>query len=738
MNEPRWASRAILLLALMVAFVNGVRNPLFESPDELLHYRFVRYLLDEGRLPVQPEDRALTQYHQPPLYYAGGALLVAAIDDPQVDPLTNPFWLSYKPDDVHKDNKAQFLPQATFGNPFRGTALVVHVLRMWSLLLLAGILWGFKMIAAELWPDHPRQQALFLAVAGLNPMLLYIGSSINNDNLVVLFGTLLLWYLVRSLLKGFSRSHAIVLGVLWGAATLSKLSGLLLFAPVALALLWLAYRDRRWRQWLAAGIVALLVGLLLHGWWFGRNVALYGELFGLERMLDIWGERVAGERDLPTIVSNLAYAHETFWGRFGYGQIVLPDIHDLLFIGLTLLGVAGFVIRARQITRASQDLDAGVWLVLAGAALVFLAAFAYFMWRNPSGANGRYIYPALAAYAAFIATGLARLPRPRLVGPLTILLMGASALFALGWLVPWTYAAPGADGLQRQGASPENAGELSWEPGMKLLGAALKSRDVSAMENPEAELNACWQAQGAPQRNYVFYVHVVDQEQRAIGRRDTHTGLGNYPTSLWQPGDVFCETYRVPLDSADLVGPQIADVTAGFYDAETREALPALTDDGAPLTYVVLDQIKVSSPQSSAGPVESPLGQFEEGISLLSYEWLAATAAPGMQATVRLQWTATGPTTTSYTVFAHLLDAGGQLLAQDDQIPVEGAYPTQFWGEGEVIADEHIFEIPADAPAGPSTLRLGFYRLSDNGRLLRVDDGRLPDAVELPGPTISP
>lgn len=730
-----WVSQAILLLALLLAFANGVRNPLFEAPDELLHYRFVRYLLDEGRLPVQPTDDTLTQYHQPPLYYLGGALLVAGVEDPETDPLVNPFWLSYHPEDVHRDNKAQFLPRPSLTIPFTGTSLVVHLLRLWSLLLLAVTLWALSRIGAELWPERAAQQTLFLAVAALNPMLLYIGSSVNNDNLVVLFGTLLILVFIRALRTGFTARTAVGIGLLWGAAMLSKLNGILLLAPVAVALLWSAYRDRRW---LALALAALGPGLLLSGWWFARNASLYGELFGVERMLDIWGERTAAEWDVATLVATLQYAQETFWARFGYGQIVLPGALYAPFVALTLLGFGGFLWRMRQALRVVRERRAGVWLSLGAAAFVFLAAFAYFMWRNPSGANGRYIYPAIGALAAFVTSGVARLPLQRLVRPATILFMSGIAIFSLAWLAPWTYAAPAHNRTIARSQSSVGLTKLSWEPGMQLRGAALHSRDVSAAENPEAQLYACWLARRPPQENYVFYVHVLDRNLEVIGRRDTHTGLGNYPTSLWQSDTAFCETYHVPLDTSYLEGPHVADVSIGFYEAQSRDPLPAYADGETPLDFVVVDQIKVSAPTSRLQAEETPLATFEEGITLLSFEWSVQTVAPGETATLRVRWAGSGPATTNYTVFAHLLNDSGGLLAQHDKAPLDGAYPTQFWGEGEVISDEHVFEIAADAAAGASSVLLGFYRPADNVRLLRTDGGDLPDAVQIPGPTISP
>ena len=735
-----WASRIVLLLALLLAAGNVFRNPLFEAPDELLHYQFVRYLLDVGELPVQPQEKRLTQYHQPPLYYVAGALLVAGVDDPATPPLRNPFWLSYRPGEVHQDNKAQFLPQAALLDPWSGTALVVHLLRLGSLLLLAGTLWCLRGIARQLWPGRIRLQTLFLAIAGLNPMLLYIGSAVNNDNLVVFLGALILWLALRLTHRGASTAGTLVLGLLWGAAVLSKITGLLLLVPCGIALLWLAWRDRRWVDRLALGGLIVFLGLVLSGWWFARNVSTYGEPFGIERMLDIWGERVANDWDWPTLMATASYALSTFWGRFAYGQIVLPTPLYAPFVALSLAGIVGLARKGRQVAAAFGAPESGAWLTLMGVAVIFLFAFAYFIWRNPSGANGRYIFPALAAYAAFMSVGVWRLPWQKVLVPMVVLFMIGIAIFSLGWLVPWTYAAPRTWDVGSENSPAGDSGALFWKPGMHLLDATLQGRDVSLDEDPQAALGVCWEAREAPPRNYIFYVHVVDQELNALGKRDTHTGLGNYPTSLWQKGRAFCETYRVPLDTSNLVGPQIADVVVGFYEAEERDPLPAYTAEGAELDYVVVDKIKISRPEASAeerAPI-SPIAAFDEGLRLQSFAWSATTARPGDTVTLRVRWRAGGPLARSYTVFAHLLNANGALLAQDDHLPLQGRYPTDFWGKGEVIGDEHTFRVPLDAAEGPTSLLLGLYDLSDGQRLPRLDGGdKWPDAVQITGPVIT-
>jgi len=79
-------------------------------------------------------------------------------------------------------------------------------------------------------------------------------------------------------------------------------------------------------------------------------------------------------------------------------------------------------------------------------------------------------------------------------------------------------------------------------------------------------------------------------------------------------------------------------------------------------------------------------------------------------------------------VFIHLLDATGQIVAQHDGQPRNGAYPTSVWDAGEVVADEHVLDLPADLPTGAYRLRVGWYLPGTGDRLPVAGDG---DSVEL-------
>ena len=54
----------------------------------------------------------------------------------------------------------------------------------------------------------------------------------------------------------------------------------------------------------------------------------------------------------------------------------------------------------------------------------------------------------------------------------------------------------------------------------------------------------------------------------------------------------------------------------------------------------------------------------------------------------------------------------GQPVAQQDQVPHEGFYPTNQWVAGECVRETLVLNVPANA-AGPLRAVTGFYTLDD-------------------------
>jgi hypothetical protein len=84
---------------------------------------------------------------------------------------------------------------------------------------------------------------------------------------------------------------------------------------------------------------------------------------------------------------------------------------------------------------------------------------------------------------------------------------------------------------------------------------------------------------------------------------------------------------------------------------------------------------------------------------------------------LRLWWQALEPVATDYTVFVHVMDAAGKIMAQGDGVPVEGRYPTSAWEVGEQIIDARLITLPPDLPVGDYRVIIGMYNPIDGKRL---------------------
>ncbi len=138
--------------------------------------------------------------------------------------------------------------------------------------------------------------------------------------------------------------------------------------------------------------------------------------------------------------------------------------------------------------------------------------------------------------------------------------------------------------------------------------------------------------------------------------------------------------------------------------------------------------------------IEHPLDvRLGEQVRLLGYDLAEEQIEPGRMVRLILFWETSEPLAEQLTVFAHVLDAEGQLVAQQDSQPGGGSRPTTAWAVGEVIQDPIGILIPAGTPSGEYQIVVGMYHPDTGERLPAVAEsmvvaGSLPaggDSVEL-------
>ncbi len=576
-----WGLFILLALFIGLATTYSIITPLFEAPDELWHYPFVKQLADGKGLPVL-DAAHLGPWHQeggqPPLYYALAALasrwapsedlagLLKGNEHAELGvarPGGSPNIL------IHTDRERM---------PYGGAVLAVHLARGLSVLLGAATVLFVYGIGLEMLPKRPGLALAAAAVTAFTPMFLFLSGSVNNDNLVVTLSTATIWLLLRLLRLPPAPGRWALLGVLIGAAALSKVSGLLLLAPAGLVLAWVAWRQRDWKLLVWGGACVAGVVALVAGWWYWRNWRLYHDPLGLNVFLAI-----AGHRHRPTFAKlwpEWSAFTSTYWGVFGWGNVAAPRWFYSLLDGLGLVAAGGLLLQAVRRLRQKRRPAAGAafrFALLAAWPLLVLASLVRYSLLI-RGVTGRLLYPAVGCLSFFLVVGLASwLPGERTEsdregakgakanrgkGPLGALAVqpfvvqswfpvvpGVALIAALGAWAPLGVIAPAYARppllTAAELATIQQQLDLSFDGEVELLGYRIGVWEVRPGQAVPVTLY--WRAQAPLARDYVVFIHLLDEEGSTIGQCDVHVGDARFPTSLWRPGDGIAETYSVQV-----------------------------------------------------------------------------------------------------------------------------------------------------------------------------------------------
>jgi 4-amino-4-deoxy-L-arabinose transferase-like glycosyltransferase len=722
--------RALLLILLgyiVLAFAYSVVNPMFESPDEEHHITYVRHLVERHTLPVMSLNEMPSEKFQPPLYYALNALLTAAID---ADDLYlrlerhNPYW-GYAIGEVGRDNKNKFLHDSAERFPYTGSgaALAVHLMRWLTLLWTGATVVATYLLGRELFPDQPAIALGATAFVAFVPQFLFTAGSVSNDGPTFALLSWIFYTLLREVRTGLSLRQTVAEGLLLGLALLTKMTAMIAVPIIVLVGLIQLRQGYTWSAVLKHKSLIAAIALVMTGWWFARNLALYGEPTGLQRHQLLRGSLKEPEALGVFDLTHLHNIISSYWARFGWGQIPVDDaIYQAL--NLVMLAALGglliFCYRRWRAGRLDPLLGQRLALMAIWVAIGF-ASMASFASRIDASDLGRYMFPVIPAIALFTFLGLAQYFPPGLHRGLALaahlLMAGLAAICLLFYLGP-AYARPPILSAGQLGAISHPL-SVRYEDKIALLGYDLEREQVRPGE--ALSLTLYWKALAPMERDYSVFVQLFGRGGQSIGQRDSYPGLGNYPTSQWQPGQIVVDAYKVPV-SGEAAAPSRVRIDAGFYELDTMERLPARTDGGQSGAYTI-GYLKLPPP-AARYDIEHPASfVLGERVELNGYDIAPAVARPGGVLKVTLYWRARQTIAEDYTTFIHLVDSQGNIQAQADSQPLGGDYPTSLWGAGELIRDEPELALPESTPPGHYRLMVGMYLL-DTGQRLPVSGDR--------------
>ncbi len=321
-------------------------------------------------------------------------------------------------------------------------------------------------------------------------------------------------------------------------------------------------------------------------------------------------------------------------------------------------------------------LAAGSWFLLITAS--------WLRWNMMTPApGGRLLFPALPAVALLLARGWTGWGR-RLVVPGSVLLLAGLAWWTVAAILPGFFLPP-RHYSERAALAPAQEREATLGEEIRLLGYEAHLNERAG----HLDVTLYWEVLERPAEDYLLTLQLVSAQPGDTTLRwnyNSWPGRGNYPTAAWQPGTFIKDGYRFDLPPADFP-TQAWDLHLALYRQEDEERLP-ITLDGAPAgDYLTLTRFRLSGQQPDCPAIAQLEGEIGLGEAVqLTHAALTPTED---ETTVTLCWQAEAPLFTDYTVFVHLLDAAGELIATGDGPPAAGAFPTSFWQPGDLIRDVH-------------------------------------------------
>jgi 4-amino-4-deoxy-L-arabinose transferase-like glycosyltransferase len=718
------------LFALLVLAYNVIFPP-FEPVDEWAHFDYIRFLIEQHRFPVGTPD-GHSEYHQPPLYYALAAALswpFPATDRADYTSRANPY-RAYRYWEPGLDNKNLFIHGHWDLWPFPSpTARSVHVARLVSLLVgLGTVCLTFQMsrwLVAE---------PVALAVTGLTaflPMFLAVSGSLQNDAGAAFAGTCILWLGIVCYANGFTTRRALSLGALVGLGALMKVTVAFLLAPAVLAVFTAGLTDlaeltnQRLKRRLGHLGWLLLAAAVTAGPWYLRNQLLYGDPTAVKISRQASQSVVEG---VGMWSASLKYAWSTFWGRFGQGDVVLPQvIYDTLAV-ITLLAAVGLTLKLARCVhrrwlspatrqpascRTFQPLWPFVFLALAGL-VEFLELLGY-LTINPSGYMGRYTFPALSAYMLFLMLGLLELAPQRarraVTAALPIGMLGFGLVLLPAYLIPVYTPSPAVAALPPQ-ATPLNAqfGDVAILKGYTLS-------TVEAQPGDRVYVTLYWQPLRRTDQPYSTYLHLLDRDGLLVTQRDTYPGLGRNATNAWTPGQMFEDHYLIVIPDTAYT-PVDAHWESGLWQKETGERAFVLGANGQPIAAdAILGPLAI---RPRPGQLPNPVDvNFGNQASLMGYQLNPRVLTPGQSFDLTVYWKMAK------------LEGGSKVEASvmTDNGPA--------WAEGsQVISDTaqtlHMSLAP-DTPPGLYDLWLNVSQGQDTLPMIAADGHKLEDMLRLTG-----
>jgi hypothetical protein len=434
-NSYRKKFKLLIILLLVVVLLKGIVwssiIPIWHFPDEQAHFAQISYMVEMGRLPQsdpQKEDLSKELYRSEELL--GTLRDSSGINKYTYHPeynldYTNTEYGKYEKEITsipYEDRRIMIKQEAAAYPPmyytlssiayrlFYGSDLLTRIMATRWLNLLFFILMIFFVMKINLMFFKDKIIALSgTLLVAFHPMLTFVSSGINSDNLFNLIFTAVIYISLTLLYEKFSIKKIILLLILYYLAIKTKPHGILVGYIYAFPLVWQIIRGMMPKKYVAAGSLLVLLGLgyVVNQLFLGNQIIpdVSFTYFANENLTYFdhlkWSITHTYREVLPW-----------YWGVFKWLGLVLPHpvrriIH--LILGIAVLGMVFKIFKALK-KRKLEDFPQILFFIY-----VMIGYFAIFtVWdflftRTQGfsfGIQGRYFFPVIVTHMTLLIAGI--------------------------------------------------------------------------------------------------------------------------------------------------------------------------------------------------------------------------------------------------------------------------------------------------------------------------------------------
>ena len=452
-NKCRRVRRTVLAIGL-IAFINAatwasVMNS-FHSPDEHAHYAYTELVGRHGALPdTGREGDHFTNEEGTAL---DSTRLFSTIFRSESHPPWSEVSLKRWKRADSKLGSRRFLGG---GNPSQAanypplyyayTAVPYRLAgggdvfsKLWLIRIFSALLGAIAAAAAFLFARELIRDPPWVAVTAglfvaLQPLFSAISGSVNNDTMMTMFATLILFFVARSFRRGFSLKLAVAIGTAYGLGMIAKPTLLGLTPAIVGAVLFLAVkRPRIQGDWLRPLLVCGFVAAVPILAWYGGNFMLERPVSGFSTAQTGQPFTLGGFTSYlwQWYLPPLSYRHEWiptglgpfvanpsfdvwirgFWGGFGWLDANFPEyVYRVIQVltGFVLVAlIASGIKRFSKLKQRLPELIFCVTAVIGQILFIHLTAFLALLQDGQQFAQGRYLFPLIAIFGLAVALSI--------------------------------------------------------------------------------------------------------------------------------------------------------------------------------------------------------------------------------------------------------------------------------------------------------------------------------------------